>query len=238
MSTQNPAASAGTPHERLAACERELHANAAGLQRSNNFTLIVGVGLIALLGGYFWYGYSEISSVLNPDKLVSLGEMVIEDNLPEVRKKLEVEVTASAPIWAESLSKQAQDSLPQLRGKLEEHILAQVEVTLEKTVEMTEDEFRKFLKENKDVLNQGFVDLKSSPHLAEATLERVEHAFEQQFASNLKQDAHDLYATLEQMQIKLERLKANVSLAADEVIERRLLMLARRIQKDKVNAAN
>jgi hypothetical protein len=240
MSTPNTSPTpspAGSLESRLSSCEHELHAAAAKLQRGAALTLVIGVALVALLAGYFWYGYHEISSVLNHDTLLAAGETWLENQLPEVRRSLEAEVDRSAPVWAASLSKQAQDSLPTLRSKLEEHVMQQIDTTVDQTVEVTEAQFRQFLRENRAMLTQGFEDLRTSPALADESIERVAHAFEVQFEVDMKKEARDLFTTLGQLKTKLNRLKdGGASLQPDEQLERRILMLARRLQLEKMEA--
>jgi hypothetical protein len=223
---------------RLAACEKELSVQAASIRRSGALTLGVGIVLLGLLAGYFWYGYQQISSVMNPDTLVAAASGWVEDQLPEVRKSLETEVDKSAPVWAASLSKQARDSLPSLRSKLEEHVMQQVDATIEQTVNMTDAEFRKFLQDNRPTLEQGFKDLKGDPALAQESLQRIEDAVQEQFAVNMQQGASDLFATLGQMRAKLVRLKAGTSLTQEEKLERHVLTLLRGLQLSSVPPAS
>ena len=205
-------------------------------RRGNSLTIIAGVVILAIVAGYFVYGYGEISSVMEPDTLVNAAQSWLEDQLPEVRKSLEAEVDKSAPVWAESLSKQAQSSLPSIREKLEDYVLQQVDQTIEETVSITEDNFRKFLREKREVLDAGFADLATSPELAKESLARLETAMNETYATDMKQGASDLYTTLTQMTEKLARLKAGQSLTREEALERQILMQFRRLQLEQVVA--
>jgi hypothetical protein len=189
---------------------------------------------LLVLGGYFVYGYRQISSVMEPDTLVSVAEQWLEEKLPEGRKAVQAEVDRSAPVWAAGLSKQAQSSLPSIREKLEIYVVEQVDLTIDGTADVTEAQFRKYLQENRAALEQGFKDLATSPRLADESLERMEAALNDHLEVDMKLGAKELFASLEQMNSKLQRLKDGRNLTAEEALERQVLMLLRRLQLENV----
>ena len=215
---------------RLDDTERLLKDFTARTRRGNLITIIVGVLLLTVMGSYFAYGYSEISTLTEPNMLIGAAENWIEEQLPEVRKSLEAEVNKSAPIWAESLSKQAQASLPTIREKLEEYVLQQVDQSVENAVNLTEDHFRQLLRDKRTVLEAGFEDLATSPHLAKESLARLEDAMEGIFERDMKEGAGEVFATLNLMSTKLTRLKVGKDLTPEESREREILMQFRRLQ--------
>lgn len=219
---------------RLDQSERQLREITKSTRRGNVITIVVAVILFAILGGYFSYGYRAIASILEPDTLLDAAENWVEQQLPEVRKSLETEVNKSAPVWAESLSKQAQSSLPSIREKMEEYVLQQVDQAVEQSVSISEDSFRKFLREKRDVLEAGFKDLASSPKLAEESLARLENEMNSSLGADMHQGARDLYQTLNQMSDKLARLKSGVQLSPQEQLERNILMQFRRLQLQNI----
>jgi len=105
----HPATPVADLEKRLVATEKLLKDLSAKSTRSARLTILLGGLLLALMAFYFIYGYQQISTLLEPDTLVSLGEQWIEEQLPEARKAAEAEVRKSAPVWAASLSKQAVD---------------------------------------------------------------------------------------------------------------------------------
>jgi RecG-like helicase len=230
-----PAFAAGSLPPSLDATERVLKDCAERTRRGNRLTAIVGVGLLLLLGAYFLYGYQQISSVMEPNTLVSVAEQWLEDKLPEGRRAVEAEVDKSAPTWAASLSKQAQSSLPSIREKLEGYVVEQVDQTLDETVDVTESQFRKFLQENRDSLEQGFKDLATNPKLADESLARLEEALNSHLETDMKLGSKELFASLEQMNAKLQHLKEDRKLTAEEALERQVLMLLRRLQLENVH---
>src|SRR5262249_40171790 len=180
----------------LQASERLLQDSTSRTIRSNRLTVIVGAALLVLLGAYFAYGYHEISSVMEPDTLVSLAEQWLEDKLPEGRRAAEAEIDRSAPVWAANLSKQAQSSLPSVREKLEEYVVQQVDQTINESVDVTEEQFRKFLRDNHDSLEQGFKDLARNERLADESLERLEAALNSKLEVDMKQASKEMFASL------------------------------------------
>jgi hypothetical protein len=226
----------------LAACldasERLLQDCASRTRRANRLTVIVGVGLLLLLGGYFAYGYQQISSVMEPDTLVSVAEQWLEDKLPEGRQAAQAEIDKSAPVWAENLSKQAQTSLPSIREKLEGYVVEQVDQTIDQTVDVTETRFRDFLRDNRDLLEKGFKDLATSPKLADESLEQLVEALNSKLEVDMKLGSKELFTTLEQMNVKLQRLRDDRKLTPEEAMERRALTLLRRLQLENVNSSS
>lgn len=230
--TQQQPADAASLKVRLDETERLLKDFTARTRRGNRLTIIAGVLILAVMAGYFAYGYSEIATLTEPNTLISAAESWIEEQLPQVRKSLEAEVDKSAPIWAESLSKQAQSSLPTIREKLQDYVLQQVDLTVENAVSLTEDHFRQLLRDKREDLEAGFKDLATSPELAKESLARLEDAMAGIFESDMKEGAAELFATLNLMSTKLARLKAGQQLTPEESRERAVLMQFRRLQSE------
>lgn len=234
--SQQYPADAGSLATSLDETDRLLKNCTSRTRNGNVLTILVGVVLLGLLGGYFVYGYNQISSVMEPDTLVDVAQSWLDNQIPEVRRSLEAEVDRSAPVWAESLSKQAQSSLPSIREKLEDYVLEQVDQTVEQSMSITEDNFRKFLREKREVLDEGFKDLATSPQLAKESLARLELAMNDAMEADMKQGASDLYTTLTLMNVKLARLKAGQHLTTEEALERQVLMQIRRLQLEEIGA--
>lgn len=233
---QPPAAGPASIQASINDTERLLKDCATRTRRGNMLTVIVGAFVLLLLGGYFAYGYSQIADVTKPKVMVDAAESWLEDQIPEVRKTLEAEVDKSAPVWAESLSKQAQASLPTVREKLEAYVLDQADQIMEQTVNLTEEHFRKVLKEKREVLEEGFNDLAKSPKLAKETLRDLVDAMEGVFQADMKEGSSEMFARLNFMTEKLTRLKAGKDLNPEENLERLVLMQVRRLQSDHILA--
>jgi len=220
---------------RLAATERLLRDQTARIRRGTVLTLVVGLLLLGLMAAYFYYGYTEISSIAKPETLVQAAATKIQDQIPDIRKAAEDEVAKSAPVWAASLSQQAQSSLPTLREKLEAYAIEQVDQTAAQTISLTEAEFRRFLRENRETLEQGFRELATSPELADESLNRVQAALEARFRGSMEEGSQDMFATLHDLNSKIARLKTGQNLSQEEQLERQILMQARRLQLEQAD---
>ncbi|MGQ0635818.1 MAG: hypothetical protein ACT4QC_14500 [Planctomycetaceae bacterium] len=215
---------------RLAAADRLLESTAAKIRRGSLLTAVVGALLLLLLGGYFAYGYSQFSALMQPDTLVSFAESYVEEQVPEARKKAEEQIIQAAPGWAASLSQQGQEAIPELREKLETFVLENIDRLIDDTVRVSTEEFRSFLRDNRDRLEQGFKDLSTSPKLADESLLSLETALQNRLQTDMQQGAQDLFGTLAQLNQTIGRLQAGRELTPEEVLERRILMTARRLQ--------
>jgi hypothetical protein len=191
---------------------------------------IVGVIALVLLSGYFLYGYKMISELLQPEKLVPLGASMLQNKLPEAREATVKLVSDSAPKWAADISVQARDSIPKLRTKLEEYDMEQTDVLLGQVTNVTEEQFRKTMADNHDLLDKGFKELATSEKLSEESLKGIETALEEQLQADMKAQAELVLETLRHLRSRAQRLLSGIDLDEEERIERRVLMLSRRLQ--------
>jgi hypothetical protein len=226
---------ATTVKDRLERLQRELADERARTQRSSILTLIVGVLALLLLGGYFAYGYSEIKKLANSDDLIGFAEIEIERRLPEGRRLLEKQLVDNAPEWADRLSKQALENMPTAREKCEEYALEQYEVSMKEVANLTDEQFRTYLRANRPMIEKHFKELGDKPTLAESSVEELQKSLEDQLQTNMKSSAKDLLDTLLAANAKLKRLQANKDLTKEEENERRVIMLARRIQLENLD---
>jgi hypothetical protein len=222
--------------ERLDRLHRELAQLRRRANRATALTAIVGLAALVLIGGYFYYGYTQVRQLTQAEKLVVLGQTMLEDNLPGIRKSLEEEVSRSAPAWAEELSKQAQTSMPTGRQKLEDYIIGQVDSSVNEAALLTDNHFRTFLRTNRPLLEQKFKELGSSPKLAERSLAEVEIPLEDELREDMQVQARELLDALFVSNLRLEELKRGKKLSPEENLERRVLMLARRLQLEQLKS--
>jgi hypothetical protein len=216
----------------LESTQQLLGRTASRLRLANSFTMIVGILIVVLLAAYFIFGYRQLAELMEPDTLVAAASTWIEEQLPVARRTVQEEVTRHAPDWAASLSKQAQSSLPELRGKLEEHVQLQVDEMAESAMAISEVQFRKFLRDNRESLRKSFEELAANPQLTDESLQLIEEMVDREFQFNMREGADDLFAILNLMTAKLTRLKSGKDLDEQERLERRVLMLARRLQQE------
>ena len=229
MSTA-PSAGAAARLEQL---RRDLTAERKRIGTSAIALGVVGLIVLIALGIYFGYGYSLIAETTEPDRLVTVGMDLLDKNLPEVRRTVQEQVATNAPIWAEGLSRQAQAALPTAREKLEDYVLTQVEERLKEGTVLTEERFRQFLRNNHAQLERDIQELAQSPELAESSLASLQEAVEKEIGTDMLAQSREFHAALSAIVEKLKKYHAGVNLTPEEQNERRILLLARALQKQE-----
>lgn len=228
MSTPNmPAA---TLSDRMTQLTQQISLHEAAISRSSRITSIIGVIALVALSIYFYIGYTMIADLLEPKKLVPYGSQMLQDRLPEARKALVQQIAASAPSWAKEVSVQARKEIPSLRSKLETYVLSNTDELLGKVSTLTEEQFRKALRENRELVESGFKELSSSDKLSDETLNAMVNALEQELKSDMKTQAKDVLETLQYLSERVQRLSAGKSLDEQERYMRQILMIARRMR--------
>ena len=200
------------------------------IRTSSILTLVIGILAIGGMSYYFYYGYSEIQSAIDPDELTDTAIGLAEQNLPTLRKNLEETVAAQAPEWAASLSDQALKAVPTVRGKLEGYVMEQTGDAMGQVQVMTTTQFRKILKENHALLEDGFKSLSTEDKLPDEVLKQLEVALENELKSDMQESAGTVLETLTMLNGRLTRLHKGVGLTAEEKLERQILMRAKRLQ--------
>jgi hypothetical protein len=224
--------------DRITQLERELVAQRKRTDFSANVTAAIGLLILILLGGYFYYGYSSFSEVTKPEKIIQTAQTLLEDNLPTARKAIEAEVKKSAPAWAEGLSKQAQESIPKAREKLEDYVLTQIDETLKKGTVLTDEQFNTFIKNNRNTLERSMKELGKDPKAAEESMGELAKALEDQLRVDLQNQAREMFTALKSCIATLKKLQEGRNLSPYETNFRRVLMIARRLQTEKTGPSS
>jgi hypothetical protein len=223
--------------DRLDRMQRELAAHQRRLVGRTRFAGFLAVVVLVALSFYFYIGYSGFGEVTQPKNLVALAEMHIDQSLPELRRSVQDYIIKESPGWAAEVSSRIQESIPIAREGLEDYIVDQMDTILEQTATMTEEQFRGFLKDKHDVLEQGFTDLSASPQMAEQTVNEITNGLDKQLGRRMQEEAGQLFDTIGQMNKKIATLHANKGLNQEQMLERRILMLTRRLQLQNVEPA-
>lgn len=218
---------------RVERARRELAAARRRASLSTALTMIVGVLAIGLLSAYFAYGYTQIAEVTKPEKLVEVAEALINQNLPEARKAVEAEVDKSSPVWAENLSRQAIQSLPGGREKLEDYVLGQIDTILDQGDVLSEDRFREVIRENRPALEKKLEELATNQDLADSSFEEIERMLDLRLGDDMQLQARTVLEALISANQKLGRLANPANLTEKEQLERRFMMIARRLQLER-----
>jgi len=208
----------------------ELASERRRMARATVFTVIVALLALCAAGAYFSYGYKLFVEVTEPEKVVDVAEGLIDEKLPEARNTLEEQIIKSAPQWAEGLSKQAQDGLPEMRAKLSDRFIQEAEKATREAEILSEEHFRKYLRDNKPRLEQVLKDLANNPDLAEDSLLQIEVPLEKELGAQMNLDAREVCKDVASVRKNLERLTNEKGLSAEQRVERRVWMLARRLQ--------
>lgn len=228
MSTPNMPAVALS--DRITQLTQQISRHESAIGRSANITTAVGLIALVALSIYFYVGYTMIADLLEPKNLVPLGARMLDDRLPEAREALVKQITQSAPGWAKEVSVQVRKEIPGLRGKLEDYVLSNTDELLGKVTNLTEDQFRKTIRENRDLLDGGFKELANSEKLSEETMNALVNALEQELKSDMKSQAEIVLETLRYLSERVQRLASGKNLDEQERYMRQILMIARRMR--------
>ena len=113
--------------------------------------------------------------------------------------------------------------------------MEQTDVLLGQATSVTEQQFQKTIQENRDLLDRGFKELAASENLSEEVLNTLVIALEQQLQADMKSQAETVLETLRHLSDRVKRLEVGGSKDEEERIERRVLMLARRLQLNEAD---
>jgi hypothetical protein len=229
---------AQTLNDRLQRVAQELTRQRQRVNRTTTLTVIVGAIALIALAGYSYYGYREISLFTDPDQVVNLGQQIVDDNLPTLRQKLQVEIVDSAPQWANTLSKEALTQLPIARERLQKYTTDYMDETLANTRSITDQEFRAFLRNHHEDMAKKFEELAKSPELTEASLADLERGLDKEFQTNLKTEAAELLKKLTQFADAFKRIREGKNLNQEEQLRRRACMIARRLRTEDIDFTN
>jgi hypothetical protein len=220
--------------QQLERAERILESLAAAQYRSNRLTLVLGVASLLIVSGYFTLVYQRLSEHLEPEAVVDIAQNVLEERWPEAREAVEARIRASAPDWAVQLSLQTRVAIPQARLYLQNYALEKTDEVAVQAIQLSEDQFRDFVRSRRPLIQQTFQDLAQSPAHAEARLQELRKSFEEQLDSDIELQMKQVLHSAREMNEKLATLRAGGNLTPEQQLERRILMLARRLQVEQV----
>lgn len=189
------------------------------------------------MAGYLQYGYREISRAVEPQALVDAATALIENQVSEVRKVAQAEIRKSAPQWASRVSQRARNSIPELRAKLETFVMTRVETRGQQAAALTEARFREFIAQNRDSLKQAYADLAQNRAGAKIEVETLRLALDKSIGADMQARAFELLQTLHDLNRQLRDLKEGKNLDPEQQVQRRVLMVARRLQLNEADPA-
>ena len=232
MSTSNaPAPSAVTAlTERINKLTGQVSLHESAITRSTRTTGTIGLIALLLMTAYFYYGYVMIGGLLEPHMLVPYATRMLEQNLPSAREALVKQISDSAPAWAQQVSLKAQEAIPELRGKLENYVLTETDKLAGQVTSLTEEKFRKAMQDNRETIEKGFKELASSDKLSEESLAALVTALEQELRTDMLAQSELVLETLRFLSRRVQKLSVGSGLDEEERCERRIAMIARRLQ--------
>jgi hypothetical protein len=218
-------------YARLEAAHAEMRRLRRRQQRSNWLTAIVGILLLVLIGGYFSYGYATISEFRDdPDMIIApLGNMA-DDQVRNLRASLETQVKENADLWAEQASQQVIAGMPGARKWLEDYACQQADSVIQKVDVIGDKQFRDWITENRDTVEKAVGQLKEGGALSDDVVALLE----QELKEKLNLDVTEQAAVLPVLLSDLNKVLEGKDLNAEQQLERRILKIVRRLQKDKI----
>src|SRR5581483_1484949 len=112
----------------------------------------------------------------------------------------------------------------------EEHALKEADKAFKEVNVMTDDHFRKFIKENRAELDKMFKDLAKDEKLAGSHLASLEAMVDKEMQKEMQAQMAEFMNTVHMAHMQLKKLKDGKKLSREEEDERRLLMIARALQ--------
>ena len=224
--------------ERLQRLEQDLIQQRKRTDATTTLTAIVGIIALVAVAIYSYIGYREISWAAEPERVVQLGETMLDDNIPKLRRQLEDEIKKSAPEWAATLSKEAFEQLPVGRKHLEKLTVQYMDESLNETTSMTDEQFRKFLDNNKADLQKKFDELSKNEFLAEASLADIEQELNKEFQTNLKAESDRLLKNLTSFGTAFHKVREGKDLNEEQKLWRESVMIARRLRTQPIDFTN
>lgn len=216
---------------------RRMQSTVAALEakrvRSSKITLVIGLILCGVMVVYFQWGYAEVKT-LTPEFIVATAEPYVMDNLKPARLDLEKHINESADAWALAISDRAFEEFPQLREMLEDFTIARLDQSLEELKFLTAEEFRRFCKDNRDKLEEGFTFLQKE-ELAATYVSELSTLAEKQLGADVRDQADETLRLLIHVNHELKALQKGVTpdggkLTRDQLLARETLMMARQLE--------
>lgn len=219
-----------TTNETIEKLTTELRKSKSALNRDSTILLIVAILLFAVFLGYFIFGYNKFKEISEPNLLMDAAESIVNDNIKDVRRTLQNEVTQNADKWVEQLSVQAVGSVDKMRTELEKFVTSQLKEKIEKSVELADPEFEKILADNNEVLKKAFSDFGKDEKTSEELVEIIANEVDARLKTNLEKDANEVLNMMIQLKAKMRKLRSGVGLDEEESLERQILATVRLIQ--------
>ena len=206
--------------------------NLERLERAVRFnarcTTVLLSTFVLLVGTAAGYGGWRASRFLRPENLVQTAEGQIRQKYPQLRQDLKRAADRNAPKLAEQLSRRGLDAVPAARRRLGRYAERKIDEGLDEASALSEQRFRQFLRDNRDVILAGYAAVRLSPSGDGPFVLRAEEALRQYAGADVERNARALLALLDQLAERLDALGSDEArLTRKQQVERRMVRTLR-----------
>lgn len=189
---------------------------------------LLAITLVVECSAIVVYTWTLARRESQPELLVDRVENAWVDNYPQLKQAWLDETREQSPYMADRLSEQLIAQAPRLRERLEAATLHELEQGIDNAVELSAEEFRQWLRENHEAIENAFRQVEQAPHDTRLLVLDTEASLEEQLGLDLRDQAK---LTLEVYRIfndKLERLATlQDDFSRQEKLERRAIRIVR-----------
>lgn len=207
--------------------------------RSSNISHVTTWLLVLLvieMIGMACYTYVDVQRRIQPASLVDEAEKTIRRNYPEIRKRIQGHVQGNAPAIAEQISDEVVASSPEIRRWLERTTARQLKYGLNEATDFSAEQFRVFLQEHRDQIEQAFEQLEDTPEQTRQLLFELEGQLDKQLGADVQEQARTALGLHRQLNVKLERLSSDSALEPKELLERHIVRILWTLEEQRVPA--
>jgi hypothetical protein len=235
MSTapMSPGSSPSALRDRIERVHQELVAQKQGTDRSTALVAVVGIIVIVVSAVVYYYAYRQIGQLVNePKTLVTATAGLVDEQLPALREQVEKQVRENAPQWAGQLSEELKKSLPNYSSQFVDYAVGQADNAFNEGTAMSDDQMKAVINKHKPQFQQLIRELKTNDMLPESSMRTLEQALEEEMGADMSAQSKQIMDSLMSAREKMARLKAGKDLKPDEMIERNMLLVARRMRAE------
>lgn len=197
-------------------------------RRLSWLSTVLAIVLIVEIAGLSVYAWNVYLRETQPERLADRAERALEENYPELRSQMIHQVSQQAPVLAAQVSDRLIEATPNARLELENISLKYLERGLDDAAELSADEFRDWLRQNHDAIEDAFLQIEQAPSDARLLMLDTEASLEEQLGLDLRDQAKLALEVYRMLNDKLERLAdPNIELSHQERLERRTIRLLR-----------
>ncbi len=190
--------------------------------------------LICELVGIVGYTLYSFRMATEPERLVASAESLLKQHYPHVRTELLEQLQSDAPLIADTASRELLETAPQARERLERFTLYHLERGLDNAAALSAEEFRDWLRENHDTIEDAFIQIENAPHDAKLLVLDTEASLEDQLGLDVRDQARMTLEAFRTVNDKLEKLTLKSDqLTTQEQLERRMIRLLRALGTGK-----